>query len=84
MLEEGFTLQEAIRMALNEADFKFKGNKLFKAGDNSPEANDFTHEDPETIYSITTLFEQYVEDVPEKEAHEKIIEALGKEYPDYL
>ena len=84
MENDNFTLKQAIRLALDEADYKFKANKLFKAGDESPEASDFTIEDPETVYSIATMYEQYVEDVSEEEAHKKIIEALEEVYPDYL
>ena len=78
------SLNQAIELALNEADYKFKANKLFKAGDDSPAANDFTDEDPETIYSITTMYEQFVEEVSEEKAHIKIIEALSKKYPEYV
>ena len=81
---ETLTLTDAIRLALNEADYNFKEGKLFKAGDESPEAQDFTNGDPETIYSIATACEQFVDEVSEEEAHAKIIEALEKEYPDYV
>jgi len=84
MKNNELTLPEAIIAALDEADFKQKHGKLFKADDDSPESQDFTNGDPETIYSITTMYEQFVNEVSEEKAHDEIIKALSEQYPNYI
>ena len=79
-----YTIEKAIECAKREAHIKQIQSKLFTAGDDSQAANDFTNGDPETIYSITALYAQYVEDLNYEDAQDKIIDALSLEFPDYV
>lgn len=78
-----YKIEKAIQQALDEAESKFKCGKLFKSGDESDAANDFTNGDPETIYSLSSLYAQYVEEIRYDTAVDLILEALIKKYPDY-
>ncbi|HLO91589.1 MAG TPA: hypothetical protein VK172_10540 [Lentimicrobium sp.] len=80
---EKYTLEKAIECAKAEAHKKQKANKLFKAFDHSPESEDFTNGDPETIYTISLLYAQFVEDATFNEALRAIESALTKEFPTY-
>lgn len=79
-----YTIDKAIECAKRETHIKQTQGKLFVAGDESPEAQDFTDGDPETIYSIAALYAQYVEELDYEDAQDKIIDALTLEFPDYV
>lgn len=77
------TLKTAIQAATDEAKRKYDAGKLFKSGDESPEANDFATGDPETIHTLAALYAQYVEDALYSEAEDEIEKALLAIYPEY-
>lgn len=78
-----YTLQKAIDCAIRDAHKKQKQGKFFKADDDSNASQDFTNGDPETIYSLALQYSQFVEDEDVIVAHDKIVDELIKEFPDY-
>lgn len=76
-----YTIKEAIKSAINEAERKFKSGKLLKSNEIS---EDFTNGDPETIYSIASIYAQFVEDKNFNDAVDGIEEALFEIYPEYI
>lgn len=79
-----YTLQKAIECAVREAQKKQLQGKLFSATDDSKESQDFSDGDPETIYSIASMYSQFVEDTDVDVAEDKILDALINEFPDYI
>lgn len=81
-----YTLDKAINCAVREAQKKQLVGKLFSATDNSKASQDFTDGDPETLYSIASMYSQFVEDtdVDVDVAEDKILDALINEFPDYI
>lgn len=79
-----YTIDKAIECAKREAHIKQTQGKLFVAGDESPEAQDFTDGDPETLYSIASMYAQYIEDMDYDTALSKIEDALILEFPDFI
>lgn len=79
-----YTTDKAINLAIIEAKNKFEAGKLFKSNDESPESMDFTDGDPETIYTLSSLYAQFVEDTNFDEAKELIEDSLIEIYPDFI
>jgi len=79
-----YTLQKAIECSLREAQKKQLQGKLFSATDDSQASQDFTDGDPETLYSIASLYSQFVEDFDVDVAEDKILDALILQFPDYV
>ena len=79
-----YTLQKAIECSLREAQKKQLQGKLFSATDDSSASQDFTNGDPETLYSIASMYSQFVEDTDVDVAESKILDVLIIQYPDYL
>lgn len=79
-----YTLDKAIECAVREAQKKQLVGKLFSATDDSKASQDFTDGDPETLYSIASMYSQLVEDTDVDVAEDKILDALINEFPDYI
>jgi hypothetical protein len=79
-----YTLDKAINCAKREALRKQLVGKLFSACDDSEASQDFTDGDPETLYSIASMYSQFVEDTDVDVAEDKILDALINEFPDYV
>ena len=77
------TIEQCIDMAKNEADRKIKTNKLFKSCDESPESLDFENGDPETLYSLSSMYGQFVED-DLNDIEDAIYNQLAKSFPEYV
>lgn len=79
-----YTLQKAIECAKREAQKKQLVGKLFSATDDSKASQDFTDGDPETLYSIASMYSQFVEDTEVDVAEDKILDALIIQFPEYV
>lgn len=79
-----YTLEKAIECSLREAQRKQLQGKLFSSTDDSSASQDFTNGDPETLYSIASMYSQFVEDTDVDVAEDKILDALIQQFPDYL
>ena len=79
-----YTLDKAIECAIAEGLKKQNQGKLFTGSDDSPESQDFSNGDPETLYSLALLYSQFPEDVDVDVAHDKILDALILQFPDYI
>jgi hypothetical protein len=79
-----YTIEKAIECAKREAHKKQLAGKLFSGSDDNPASQDFTDGDPETIYSIASMYAQYVEGENYLTAMDKIENALALEFPHYI
>ncbi len=79
-----YEIIDAIRQVIRDGKAKQEAGKLFTATDDSPASQDFTNGDPETIYSLASLYSQEVDDMSQEEAEGLIIDALTLEFPDYV
>lgn len=70
-------------LAIQEAERKIKQGKLFKSDDESKESQDFTNGDPETLFSLASLYAQFIED-DFNNAVDVLLDTLQEEFPDYL
>lgn len=80
---ETYTLNKAIQCACNEALRKIVQKKLFKSCDESDASQDFSSGDPETLYSIASMYGQLVTDVDVDIAVSKIENVLLETFPKY-
>lgn len=80
-MEKPFTLSEALMHALNEAERKRVAGKLFTSAQDITEA-DFEDGDPETIYTLASLYAQFMESP--REGEQQLIDALAEVYPEYI
>lgn len=79
-----YTLEKAIECSLREAQKKQLQGKLFSTIDNSKASQDFSDGDPETLYSIASMYSQFVEDCDVDIAEDKILDALIIQYPEFI
>jgi len=80
-----FTINDAIRCAINEAKAKIKTGKLFKMDVDLSEQND-EDGDPENIYTLSSMYANLVDglsNTPVNIAVDKIENALIAKFPDY-
>jgi hypothetical protein len=77
------TFEFNLNLAIQEAERKIRTNKLFKGGDESEASQDFTNGDPETLYSLASLYAQFVDD-DFNNANDAILNALQEKFPDYV
>lgn len=80
---EKYTVEQAIAGAFRDADNKILKGKLIKASDNDfdwDNKDNFIDGDPETLYTLLSLYGQFLESNEDKFRLEK---ALWKNYPDY-
>ena len=78
------SLEKAIDCAIREAQIKIKQGKLIKHCD-SEKLNDISNDgDYETLYSISSIYSQFVEDFDIDIAENYMLIALGDEFPEYL
>jgi len=77
------SFQYAKRLAIAEVQRKIETGKLFTSGDESPESEDFTNGDPETLFSLASLYAQFVDD-DFNNACDALLDVLQEEFPDYL
>ncbi len=78
-----YTIEQAIADAFAEADRKIAQGKLINASDDDYDWNDennFIDGDPESLYSLLSLYGQWLEHPEDKFKLEK---ALWKKYPNY-
>ena len=76
-------LQDEMRMAFEYADYKLSQGKLIKASSDYDFDDDANYEngDPETIYTIASLYGQFLTNKEDADALET---ALMERYPDYI
>lgn len=79
-----YTLEKTIECSIREAQKKLLQGKLFNSTNDSGASQDFTNGDPETLYSIASMYCQFVEDTDVDIAEDKILDALILQFPDYL
>ena len=79
-----YGIDKAIECAKREALIKQIQGKLFAPNDDSPESKDFTDGDPETLYSIASMYAQFVEDLNFDTALSEIENALILEFPNFI
>lgn len=79
-----YTLEKAIQCSIREAQKKQLQGKLFSATDDSKASQDFSDGDPETLYSIASMYSQFVDDCDIDIAVDKILDALIDLYPDFV
>ena len=79
-----YTLEKAIECSIREAQKKQLQGKLFSATDDSSASQDFTNGDPETLYSIASMYSQFVEDTDVDVAESKILDALILQFPSFI
>lgn len=79
-----YTQQKAIECARREALKKQLQGKLFSSNDDSEASKDFSNGDPETLYSIASMYSQFVEDMDVDVAENKILDVLINEFPDFV
>jgi len=82
-LQMSESFEQAKRLAIAEAYRKIADGKLFKSDDESPESEDFTNGDPETLYSLSSLYAQFVND-DFNNASDALLDVLQEEFPEYL
>lgn len=61
-MTETYSYEDALRLAKLEVLRKQAESKMFPEGDESPESQDFTNGDPETLFSIASMYAQFVDD----------------------
>jgi hypothetical protein len=77
-----YTIETAINSALQTAEEKKVKGHLYKSGDESEEQHDWSQGDPETVYSICSLYQD--DENSDGTWSERILEALEEKYPDYF
>ncbi len=79
-METFLSIEQVVQMSLNEAERKKNKNHLYRTGED--EKHDWNQGDPETIYSIASLFSQEANNPQEAENAiiEKLVEVYGEEY----
>jgi hypothetical protein len=81
-MTDTYNINQAMDQAVAEVHRKIATNKMFRSGDESPESEDFTNGDPETIFSIASLYAQYVDD-DFNNASDAILDKLSEIFPEY-
>ena len=78
-------IEDVVALAINEADKKMEAGKLIACDDPdfTTKIKDFRDGDPETIWSIATLYADQA-DIDYDEIHRDIIVALEKKYPTFF
>ena len=84
MNKDTFTFEDAKRLAIQEAETKIVQGKLFRSDDESPESEDFTDGDPETLYSLTSLYADHVTNDDFNNVSDALLDVLQERFPDYL
>ena len=84
LTNNAFTFEDAKRLAIAEAQRKIVQGKLFRGDDETPESQDFTDGDPETLYSLTSLYADQVTNDDFNNVSDALIDALQDKFPDYL
>jgi len=82
-MSETYSYEDALKLAKLEVLRKAKQDKMFTSGDESPESEDFTDGDPETLFSIALLYAQFVDD-DFNNACDALLDALQDIYPQYI
>ena len=82
-MKELIDIKNAIRQASNEVKRKINNNKMFRSDDESPESEDFTDGDPETLFTISSLYAQFVDD-DFNNACDAIFCKLEEMFPEYI
>ena len=81
-MTETITIKQAVAQALKEAQRKQAAGHLYKSSDANDDGefpnHDWSKGDPETVYSIASLYSQFTDDPAA--AEDKIIAALQEEY----
>jgi len=83
-MKKTYTIEDAKRLAIQEAERKIASNKLFSSDDESPASEDFTTGDPETLYSLASLYAQFVEGDDYNNACDALIDTLQERFPNYI
>lgn len=78
-----YTIEKAIEAARDEVERKISNNLLFKFDVDLAE-QDWSKGDPETLYSIASLYAQGVKLYEFDAAVDMIVHALEETYPEYL
>ena len=78
-----YTIEKAIQYAHEEVERKISTNLLFKS-DVDLDALDWSKGDPETLYSIASLYAQGVKMYKFDAAVDMIERALEETYPEYM
>jgi len=78
-----YTIEKAIEQALDEAQRKKEQGLLTKITDDW-DLLDWSKGDPETIYTIASLYAQYVEGIEFDNAADRIECVLKETYPEYV
>lgn len=82
-MTDTLTTAAAVQQALNEAAAKASSGHLYKANDDAAADHDWNQGDPETVYSLASLYSQFATDPAA--AEEAILQALTEKYgEDYL
>jgi len=77
-----YTVEKAIQSALDEAARKIENGHLYKSGDPKEDEHDWSQGDPETVYSICSLYQD--DENNDGTWSERILEALEENHPEYF
>ena len=82
-MTETITQAAAVEMALKEASRKEADGHFYKVNDPAAEQHDWSKGDPETVYSLASVYSQWADDPAAAET--AITAALAEKYgEDYL
>ena len=73
-------VSDCIKLAINETNMKLRNNLLLKDSDVSYSS---ANGDSVSIYSIASMYANFVEEVKFIEAYERILDALITRFPEY-
>lgn len=78
-----YTIEDLIELALQTAAKKNDNGLLFN-GDVDLSKQDWSVGDPETVYSIASMYAQFSHNIPVEDAEGKILNALTDKYPSKI
>ena len=82
-MNEPINLKNVIKHASDEVRYKIYNNKMFRSDDESPESDDFTDGDPETLFTISSMYAQFLDD-DFNNACDAILCKLQEIFPEYI
>jgi hypothetical protein len=77
-----YTIQQAISSAIQTAEEKKAKGHLYKSGDPKEEVHDWSQGDPETVYSIISMYQD--DENNDGTWEDKIYSALFEQFPKYF
>ena len=82
-MNEPINLKNVIKHASDEVRYKIYTDKMFRSDDESPESKDFTNGDPETLFTISSMYAQFVDGDFNYTSNE-ILCKLQEIFPEYI